>query len=74
MNIWIYPYESIYVAKKRPYMHHIASMDMYGQPEYRILPGVMIQVPLWEWVRKEHNGLVYAGFQNKVYEISDILS
>ena len=70
-TVWVYPEGNIMIVKRYPYSYHIPKMDLYGNIEYEIKNGVSMPLPQWDWVQM-YQGLKLAGFQGRIYEISDL--
>jgi hypothetical protein len=73
-TIWIYSLPDVHylIAKRRPFSYQLPYMDATGTMTYQIVNGVNIPMPTWEHIVKDTHGQVWASFQDKIYDVTDL--
>ncbi len=73
-QIWIYSLPNVHylIAKRRPFSYQIPTIDHTGEQVYQLVSGVQIDLPKWDNVVKDAKGQVWASFQDKIYNISEL--
>ncbi len=73
-TIWVYKpaHLEYFVAKQHPFGFHIPTLDQSGRTSFNIIQGIPMPMPnKWDWKRSEQ-GLAFAGFDGKIYQITDL--
>lgn len=74
MHAWVYniPGLDYLIIKRSAFSCQIPYMDtLTGNIHYEVIQGVMIEIPNWEWIKKDEKH-IFAGFGAHVYEISEL--
>jgi hypothetical protein len=72
MNVWIFPVENQFIVKRNASFHKQTRLDLCtGFPYIELIQGFPAVLPTWEWTQKVGDEW-FAGYQGRIYNISDI--